>query len=573
MKEENKSKFLYAIILITLLALFLRLTVVQITEGSYYRELSTYRSVRIITQEPLRGRILDKNGVVLAENIPSYNLTVVPEDFSDKKSELNFISSVIEIKTEEIEKIIEKSGLPDYSDIIIKKDISNEEMVIIEEHSYELPGVKVMLSGKRIYPFGEIGESFLGFIGQVVESDLNDDKFYNQNDMIGKQGIELQYEKDLRGTKGKKEILVDAVGRVKKVIYEEPPIMGNDIYLTIDINIQKELEKIVGDMNGVAIAMDPKTGSIIAMVSHPAFDPNLFVNGISQQAFEEILKKGAFLNRAIQGHYPPGSTFKPLTLISALASKTITTKTTIYCGNSINIGGRIFKDWIYPGAFGYQNPEEGLANSSDVFFYKIGVMTGIEDIVKYANLFKLSEKTGIDLPFEVDGLIPDPLWKLENVKENWYVGDTANTSIGQGYLLVTPIELITFYQAIANNGVEYTPHFLLKIMTPLNEVLFEYNKNERLNFAFSEEILDTVKNGMEELSNKRDMRIVRVNDVSVCSKTGTAEAGKDSVHHWLISFAPKENPEIIGLLFFENSNFQSSHSLAPLMRDLLKIFF
>ena len=573
MKEDNKIKFLYAIILITLLALFLRLTVVQITEGSYYRELSTYRSVRIITQEPLRGRILDRNGVILAENIPSYNLTIVPEDLSNKNSELNFISSVIGIKTEDIEKIIEKSGLPDYSDIIIKKDISKEEMVILEEHSYELPGIKVMLSSKRSYPFGETGESFLGFISQVAESDLNDDKFYNPNDMIGKQGIELQYEKDLRGKKGKKEILVDAVGRVKKVIYEEPPIMGNDIYLTIDINIQKELEKIIGNRIGVAIAMDPKTGSIIAMVSHPAFDPNLFVYGISQQAFEEISKNGAFLNRAIQSHYPPGSTFKPLTLISALASKTIDTKTVIYCGNSVNIGGRIFKDWIYPGAFGYQNPVEGLANSSDVFFYKIGVMTGIEEIAKYANSFKLAEKTGIDIPFEVDGLIPDPSWKLEKVKENWYVGDTANTSIGQGYILVTPIELITFYQAIANNGIEYNPHFLLKIVSPENEVLFEYNKNERFNLNLAEEVWDTVKNGMEELSNKADMRIIRVNDVSVCSKTGTAEVGLNSVHHWLVSFAPKEKPEIIGLLFFENSDFSSSHSLAPLMRDLLKNFF
>jgi penicillin-binding protein 2 len=573
MKEDNKIKFLYAIILVTLLALFLRLTVVQITEGSYYKELSTYRSIRIITQEPLRGRILDRNGIVLAENIPSYNLTVVPEDLSDKNSELNFISSVIGIKTENIEKIIEKSGLPDYSDIIIKKDISKEEMIILEEHSYELPGIKVMLSSKRLYPFGEIGESFLGFISQVAESDLNDDKFYNPNDMIGKQGIELQYEKDLRGKKGRKEILVDAVGRVKKVIYEEPPIMGNDIYLTIDINIQKELEKIIGDRIGVAIAMDPKTGSIIAMVSHPAFDPNLFVYGISQQAFEEISKNGAFLNRAIQSHYPPGSTFKPLTLISSLASKTIDTKTIIYCGNSVNIGGRIFKDWIYPGAFGYQNPVEGLANSSDVFFYKIGVMTGIEEIAKYANSFKLAEKTGIDIPFEVDGLIPDPSWKLEKVKENWYVGDTANTSIGQGYILVTPIELITFYQAIANNGIEYTPHFLLKIVSPENEVLFEYNKEERFNLNLTEEVWDTVKNGMEELSNKVDMRIMRVNDVSVCSKTGTAEVGLNSVHHWLVSFAPKENPEIIGLLFFENSDFSSSHSLAPLMRDLLKNFF
>ena len=573
MKESNKSKFLYAIILITISVLVARLAFIQIVQGNYYRELSTYRSIRIITEEPLRGRILDRNGVVLAENVPSYDLVVVPEDIKDKNRELNFISSITGIKTADIQTTIDKSGLPDYSDIIIKKDISKEEMIKIEEHTYEIPGVKVVLSSKRHYTFGEIGEAFLGFVGKVSETDLNTDEFYNQNDVIGKQGVELQYERDLRGEKGKKEALVDVFGREKKIIYEESSVMGNDVYLTIDINVQKNLEKIIGDKNGVAIAMDPTTGEILAMVSHPTFDPNLLVNGISQKAFEQILNEDAFLNRAIQSHYPPGSTFKPMTLISALASKTIDPKTTIYCGNSINIGGRIFKDWIYPSAFGYQNPVEGLANSSDVFFYRVGLMTGIDQIDKYANLFKLGDTTGIDLPFEISGLIPSSSWKLENIGENWYIGDTANTSIGQGYVLVTPIELITFYQAIANNGIQFTPHFLLKVISPQNKVIFEYNKTERLNLTLPQEILDTVKNGMEDLSNKPDMSIVRVNGISVCSKTGTAEVGANSVDHWLVSFAPKENPEILGLVFFENSKFPSSHSLAPFMRDLLKNFF
>jgi penicillin-binding protein 2 len=573
MKESNKSKFLYAIILITISVLVARLAFIQIVQGNYYRELSTYRSIRIITEEPLRGRILDRNGVVLAENVPSYDLVVVPEDIKDKNRELNFISSITGIKTADIQTTIDKSGLPDYSDIIIKKDISKEEMIKIEEHTYEIPGVKVVLSSKRHYTFGEIGEAFLGFVGKVSETDLNTDEFYNQNDVIGKQGVELQYERDLRGEKGKKEALVDVFGREKKIIYEESSVMGNDVYLTIDINVQKNLEKIIGDKNGVAIAMDPTTGEILAMVSHPTFDPNLLVNGISQKAFEQILNEDAFLNRAIQSHYPPGSTFKPMTLISALASKTIDPKTTIYCGNSINIGGRIFKDWVYPSAFGYQNPVEGLANSSDVFFYRVGLMTGIDQIDKYATLFKLGDTTGIDLPFETNGLIPSSSWKLENIGENWYIGDTANTSIGQGYVLVTPIELITFYQAIANNGIQFTPHFLLKVISPQNKVIFEYNKTERLNLTLPQEILDTVKNGMEGLSNKPDMSIVRVNGISVCSKTGTAEVGANSVDHWLVSFAPKENPEILGLVFFENSKFPSSHSLAPFMRDLLKNFF
>jgi penicillin-binding protein 2 len=573
MKENNKSKLLYGIVIVVIVILLARLTFVQVADGSYYRDLSNYRSLRIVSVEPLRGRILDRNGIVLAENIPSYNLEVIPEDFADENNELNFLSGIIKLKTDDIKEIIEKSGLPDYEDIIIKKDITKAEMVVIQEHSYELPGVKVVLSSKRYYPYGSIGECFLGYIGQVTQDDLKTDSYYDQNDTIGKAGIELEYEKYLRGIKGETEILVDAQGRVKKVLYEQSPVMGDDVYLSIDINFQKELEKTVGDRKGVSIAMDPKTGQILAMVSHPTFDPNLFVNGISEADYNKLSNEDAFINRAIQSSFPPGSTFKPLTLISALESNTITSATTLYCGNSVNIGGRIFRDWIYPQAFGYQNPVQALANSCDVFFYKVGVMTGIDQISKYANMLKVDQKTGIDIPFETTGLVPNPSWKLENTRENWYVGDTANTSIGQGYDLFTPIELITFYQMIANNGVQYTPHFLLKILSSENEVVFEYNNNERLNVEIPQDVFKTIKDGMEELSNKPDMQIVKVSGVTVCSKTGTAEVGDNSVDHWLVSFAPKENAKVIGLFFFEKSDFPSSHSLAPLMRDLLKNFF
>lgn len=573
MKESNKSKLLYGIVIVVILILLARLTVVQIADGSYYRDLSNYRSLRIVSVEPLRGRILDRNGIVLAENIPSYNLEVTPEDFSDENSELNFLSGIIKLKTDDINGIIEKSGLPDYEDIIIKKDITKAEMIVIQEHSYELPGVKVVLSSKRYYPYGSIGECFLGYIGQVTQDDLKTDSYYDPNDIIGKAGIELEYEKYLRGIKGETEILVDVQGRVKKILYEQSPVMGDDVYLSIDINVQKELEKTVGDRKGVSIAMDPKTGQILAMVSHPTFDPNLFVKGVSEADYNKLSNEDAFINRAIQSSFPPGSSFKPLTLISALESNTITPNTTLYCGNSVNIGGRIFRDWIYPQAFGYQNPVQALANSCDVFFYKVGVMTGIDQISKYANMLKVDQKTGIDIPFETTGLVPNPSWKLENTRENWYIGDTANTSIGQGYDLLTPIELITFYQMIANNEIQYTPHFLLKIKSPENEVVLEYNNNERLNVEIPQDVFNTIKDGMEELSNKPDMQIVKVNGVSVCSKTGTAEVGDNSVDHWLVSFAPKENAKIIGLFFFEKSDFPSSHSLAPLMRDLLKNFF
>ncbi|PMP82040.1 MAG: penicillin-binding protein 2 [Caldisericum exile] len=574
-KETEFSQIIYALIFVLVFTLMGRAYYLQVVKGDYYNELSQYRSVRIIETQPMRGRILDKNGIVLAEDIPSYSVAVIMEDVKNPKHEFSILSSIIGMRTSDIEDKIKKANLPAYEYVILKKDISIKERIQIEESQDKLPGINVITSYKRYYPFKEVGAAFIGYVGPVTLDDIKTDSYYDINDVIGKQGLELQYEKYLRGIKGKKEVLVDAFGRVKSILYEEKPVPGNDIYLNIDINVQKDLENLVGDRNGVAIAMDPRTGGIIAMVSHPTFDPNLFVNGIGEKDYNLLLEKNAFINRAIQSRFPPGSTFKSLTLISALEKGVITKGTIIDCGPYVTIGGRNFKDWIYPSAFGRQTPSVALANSSDVFFYKLGLMTGVDTIKYYSDLLKVGDLTGIDVPFEISGIIPSPQWKKETVGEQWYLGDTANMSIGQGFVSLTPIEVASLYQIIANNGIGLTPHFLNKIVSSKGEVILEYKPQVRVNYKFKDDTLTVVKDGLEGLSNKPDMRIMRVNGVTVCSKTGTAEVGdkEGSVHHWLVSFAPKDNSSVLGLLFFEYSKFHSSHALAPLMRDLLKNFF
>ena len=574
-KKLEFNFMLYLLIFVLFFTLFGRAYYLQVIKGDYYSELSQYRSVRILITQPMRGRILDRNGVVLAEDIPSYNVSVVMEDVKNPKEEFALLSSIIGMTVNEIEDKIKKANLPSFETVLIKRDISTKERIQIEEALDRLPGINVITSYKRFYPFKEIGACFIGYVGPVTMDDIKSDPYYDINDRIGKQGLELQYEKYLRGIKGKKEVLVDAFGRVKSVLYEEEPIPGDDIYLDIDINIQKNLENIIGDKTGVAIAMNPKTGGIIAMVSHPTFDPNLFVNGISEKDYNSLLEQNALINRAIQSRYPPGSTFKSLTLITALEKGIITKDTVIDCGAYVTIGGRNFKDWVYPRAFGKQTPSEALANSSDVFFYKLGLMTGADNIKNMGDLLKVPELTNVDLPFEIKGIIPSPQWKESVVGEQWYLGDTANMSIGQGFVSLTPLEVATFYQLIANNGVGLTPHFLSKIVSPKGEVILEYKPIVRVEYKFKPDTLNTVKDGLEGLSNKPDMKIMRVNGVSVCSKTGSAEVGdkEGNVHHWLVSFAPREDSSVLGLLFFEYSKFPSSHSLAPLMRDLLKNFF
>ncbi|RLD18952.1 MAG: penicillin-binding protein 2 [Caldiserica bacterium] len=573
LSEESKEKLLYIIIITLTIILLSRLLYLQVLKGDSYLEQSKYNSVRMEDLQPIRGKILDRNGVVLAENLPSYDLEIVTEDLQDKDRELTFLSSIIEMEKQDIENIIKKANLPIYAHIKIKGGLTEKEVIQIKEHSFELPGITVSTTSKRYYPFKNTAAPIIGFIGPPTKEDLEKDSFYGPNFIIGKQGIEAEYEKLLRGEKGKEVVQVDASGRIRDVLDSMPSEPGNNIYLTIDIMLQEELETIIGDRKGVAIAIDPNNGEILAMVSHPSFDPNLFVSGISQQALDKLYAENAFINRAVQGQYPPGSTFKPITLISALNEEIITTKSVIYCRNSIVVGNRRFKDWIYPSAFGYQNPVQAIANSSDVFFYTIGLKTGVEKIVKYAKLFGLGDKTWVDLPTENTGLVPSMQWKQEYVGENWYPGDTANLSIGQGYLLVTPLQMAIMYSGIAKNGIEYTPHFFLKATSQEGSIVEEFTNSILRKIDINNEVLDTVRDGMEALTNKPDMKILSAYGGNVCAKTGTAEVGETEVNHWLIAFAPHKKPEIVGLLFFEHSDFPSSHALAPLMSDLLKKFF
>ena len=573
LNEETKIRLLYTIVIILIGILILRLFYLQVLNGAYYFEQSENNSIRIETIQPVRGKILDRNGVVLAENLPSYDLEIVPEDVKDEKKEFAFLSSVIGIPEEKIEDTIKQAKLPSYAHIKIKRNLTKKEVIRIKEHLIDLPGVYVSLTSYRYYPFKSIASEILGFVGPVTKEDIEKDSFYQPSSIIGKQGIEAEYEKLLRGKNGKTEVQVDASGRVRKVLYSLPAEPGDNIYLTIDIRLQKELEKLVGNRKGVAILLNPNNGEILAMVSHPAFDPNLFVKGISQKELNKLYSENAFINRAIQGQYPSGSTFKPITLLAALNKGTVTSKTVIYCRNSIVIGGRRFRDWIYPSSFGYQNPVQAVANSSDVFFYTIGVKTGVEEIVKYAKLLGLGERTGIDLPAESAGLIPTPQWKKENVGEDWYPGDTANLSIGQGYLLVTPLQIAIMYEGIAEDGVEYKPHLLLKVVSPEGKVVKEFKRQIRLEIKLNKENIETVKDGLEEAVDKMYGGIIKAYGGSACAKTGTAEIGKNEVDHWLVAFAPRKEPKVVGLLFFEHSDFPSSHSLSPLMSDAFKKFF
>jgi penicillin-binding protein 2 len=573
MSEKSKTLLLYILIIAMLVTLFARAFYLQVIKYNYYKGLSENKSIRIIEVPTIRGRILDRNGVVLAEDTPSYKLTITPEYLKNKEKELAFIAKVTNISVKDIENKISNSNLPPFVPVVVKDDLPLKQVVQIKEHSFELPGVNVVLGTKRFYPYGEVGENYIGFVGLVTKDDLKRDKFYSYSDIIGKQGIEKEYEKFLRGIKGKEEVQIDASGRIIKILSKENPVPGDDIYLTIDIRIQKVLEKIVGNKKGVAIAIDPNNGEILAMVSHPSFDPNELINGMSDKEYQKLSKEYAFFNRAVQGQYPSGSTFKPITLTAALMSGTITRNTTIYCRNSIKIGNITFHDWIYPAAFGYQNPMQALANSSDVFFYTIGTKTGIEEIDKYAAAFGLGKKTGIDLPDESSGLLPTPEWKKNAIGDNWYVGDTANLSIGQGYLLVTPLQLAEVYAGIANNGVEYMPHLLLKIVSNSGKIVEEYKKKVRLDVNVPLDVINTVKDGLELFANRYDMRVIKIEGRSACAKTGTAEVGKNAVDHWLVAFSTRENPSVVGLLFFDHSDFPSSHALAPLMGDLFKAYF
>ena len=560
---DNRLKFLFLIILLSVLLLIGGLYYCQIYQGDKYVRLAYNNKLRLIRFTAPRGEIFDRNGVPLAVNERTFCIMGYPADLNtaEKLEKLSavLISHGIIISVSDLEKIIKQQRLTPYRVMKLVPNLTMTQMaelVADADFPHELFPLSVW---KRTYPSGAATANILGYVGEISEEELKarPESLYSGGDLIGKSGIERSYEEVLRGEAGEEAIEVDARGRRVRILDARPAAKGNDLKLTLDMGAQKLAVELLKDYRGALLAMDVKTGAVIAMASSPAYDNNPLAWGVSGREWSSMVNdpERPMLNRAITGIYPPASTFKAFMSITALEENAINNSTSFHCPGALRVGSRTFRCWKHSG-HGSLNVTGALQHSCDVFYYQVGLKLGIDKIIKWGRKFKLGEPTGIDLPSENSGNIAGPDWKQRRFKEGWVRGDTVNYSIGQGYVLMTPLQIARVYAAIANGGKLVTPH-----LCALN-----YKEPENLNL--NPDKLAIVQKGLSYVVSRGTGSRAGRFGVSIAGKTGTAQNSQGDDHALFVGYAPAEEPKYVAFAIVEAGKHGSSVA-SPLVGQLL----
>jgi penicillin-binding protein 2 len=572
-------------LLLVVALLAFRLWHLQIREGPYYRDLSENNRTRSVILEPVRGQIYDRNGVLLANNVPSFTLYVTLEDVKDRETLIQQLTSLLGLDPDVVRrKLATKGGklLPRK----IKDRLSLREAAIVEAHRLDLPGVMIQVESQRNYPGGAVGAHLLGYVGEISAEQLERSEFeeLHQGSMIGQYGVEKTFDRFLRGKAGQKSVEVDALGHEKRSAVVEKPEAGDDLYLTIDVRLQKLAEDLLGEEAGAIVALDPTNGDVLAMASRPAFDPNVLSRELTPKQWAEIVQdEGHPLNnRATQGQYPPGSTFKVIMAAAALETKAVSPSTTVRCTGGYQFGRRLYRDWK-AGGHGFIDLEQALVHSCDVYFYTVGQRMGIDTIADYAKQFGLGQPTGIELPSERVGIVPSTSWKEKVKGESWLPGETISASIGQGYVTVTPLQMASMIGTIANNGVAYRPRLVQAIMDRATGRLQELPAVARGKVEVKPQTLKLIQEGLAGVVREGTATRAKSALISIAGKTGTAQTAalrtgpekdipkKLRDHAWFVAYAPVEKPRIAVAVLVEHMGHGGS-AAAPLAKELIEAF-
>lgn len=582
---ERRVEILITVIILVFLVLFGQLVRLQIVKGASYEVLSQGNRERQIPINAPRGNIYDRYGRLVASSKPAFTLSLMFMDVRDVDRVVKRLSGLLGIPESKIKEKIEKQKDRLYEPIRLMTDISPEVQTIIEENKNDLPGVVIEIQPIRDYPWGEVGAHFLGHLGQISEEELARFKpfGYDGGDIIGKMGVEATYELYLHGKDGGRVVQVDAFGRPVGIIGTKDPVGGSALTLSIDMGLQKVAEDALNELGkpGAVVAIDPKSGEILALASRPSFDPNWFAGGsIDSDKWGELLDnpQKPFQNRAIKACYPPGSTFKMVVAIAALESEVTNPQERFRCTGTY---------WLIPmecwakkfGGHGQPNIIRGIAESCNVVFYELGRRTGIDKIVEVAGRFGFGQVTGLkDVTGEEAGVLPSPAWKSSRFPgdPDWYMGDTLNASIGQGFHAYTPLRMACYASMIANGGVHYRPFLVKRVVSPEGKPLLQ-NEPEVLSVTtIPPEILAVVRQGMLGVTSPGGTAAAAFSGfpIPVAGKTGTAEVavpGKKS-HGWFIGYAPFDDPQIAFSVFVEEGE-GGAASAAPVARKMMDYYF
>lgn len=595
--NEKKIFFLTILIIAGAGGLLLKTFYLQIIAGSKYLALAENNRVRVKPIISERGIIFDRQNIQLVQNIPNFSLTIAPQEIPKepamRQKIIDSIADSTGIRYEEIEALLYKYRNNRIESIAIKENLDYNSALKLYTRNAELPGVAIESGIKRDYLYSHDNQNnnisslshLLGYLGKLNDEEQVELQTagYLLSDNIGRAGLEKFYEQNLRGKYGRKKIEVDAMGREQNIIAEEAPIPGNNLTLTIDLEAQAKLEQLIsaaahtsGHQKMAAVAIEPQTGRVMALVSWPAYDNNLFAGGISRADYNNLInnKNEPLFNRAIAGVYPSGSTIKPVISAAALDEGVITRNTSFLSTGGLQVGNHFFKDWKV-GGHGSTNVIRAIAWSVNTFYYYIGggyanfKGLGVEKIVHYLKKFNLGSVTGIDLPNEADGFVPNAAWKEKTKNEPWYVGDTYNLAIGQGDLLVTPLQVAVWTAAIANGGSLIWPHLVEKITDATGKILSESTTTPKQTNLITSQTAAIVREGMRQCVIGGSCQMLAYLPFSSGAKTGTAQWNSTKpTHAWFAAFAPFESPKIAIAILVEEGG-EGSTAALPIAKDFL----
>ena len=572
---KQRLNWLLIFIIICFSILVIILWYLQMIKGEEFKERAVENCIRSLVEDAPRGRIYDRQEELLVTNRPAVVVSIIPAEVDDLEKLSERLSRIIGISPEEISQTVKNYRENPFKPVKILDDCKTNKIVEIEERKDELKGVVLEVKPRRDYLYHDFAAHSLGYVGEIDKEELQQfgNPKFQGGDIIGKAGLEKYYDDILRGEKGGKELEVDASGQEIAVLLYQKPVPGEDLVLTIDRDLQLYGENLLFGKKGSIIASDPNTGEILAMINRPSFSPNIFANGISSSDWQRLSSDADYplTNRSVQGVYSPGSIFKVVTAVAALEEGVTNRNRKIYCSGSFELAGQVFTCWNETG-HGSLSMVDAIAHSCNVYFYTLGKDLGIERFNKYMQKLGVGEKTGIDLPAEAMGIIPSAQWKEREVKEIWFPGDSINLSIGQGYLLLTPLQVQNVITAIAADGEIYKLHLVKKIISADGNTVKEIKPEIYRKLNFSPDTFKIVKEGLRQTILKGTVWRANIKELAVAGKTGTAENPQGETHAWFIGFAPYENPEVCITVFLENGG-EGGEAAAPIARAMLEKYF
>jgi penicillin-binding protein 2 len=577
-----------AFAVVALLLLGARLWNLQVLRGEELATLSENNRVRLRRLPATRGRVIDRTGKVLIDSQASFDAVLVPEDAKDLPTVVETLAQYLHQSTAETQAILDRAlGRPAFQEVLVKRNLDFDEVAAIETHQLELPGVSLRVTPSRRYPNGPTLAHVLGYVGEVTPAEIARDSRYRPGDVIGKSGLEKAWEAELRGVDGGQQVEVDAFGRELRVLDEADATPGQTLVLSIDLDLQLVAEQALGDQAGSIVVLDPRNGDVLAMVSEPSFDPNVFTGGIKPEIWRQLVNHPRHpLNaRATQGQYPPGSTFKIIMAAAALEEGIINPFTHIGCRGSLFYGNHTFRCWK-KGGHGAPNVHEALVGSCDVFFYQVGRQLGVDTIAKYARHFGLGAPTGIDLGSERGGIIPDTEWKRRVMKAPWYNGETLSVAIGQGYVTATPLQMATAVSTIAT-GARQRPRLVQRVEALDGSAVREIAPQEVERLPVRDTVLKQVQEALVDTVGRGTGNKARLPDIAVGGKTGTSQVvtigatrlkasqmkWNQRDHAWFVAFAPAEAPTIAVATLVEHAEGGGGAIAAPITKQVLRAYF